>query len=43
MYLILGGEVVIDHEEDRSARPADPAERDFALPEPLSAIPSSLI
>lgn len=31
MYLTPAGEVVIDHEEDRPARPADPAERDFAL------------
>jgi len=31
MYLTPAGEVVIDHEEDRPTRPADPAERDFAL------------
>ena len=31
MYLNPAGEVVIDHEEDRPARLADPAERDFAL------------
>ncbi len=30
MYLTPAGEVVIDH-EDRPTRPADPAEREFAL------------
>ena len=31
MYLTPAGEVVIDHEEDRPTRLADPAERAFAL------------
>jgi hypothetical protein len=31
MYLTPAGDTVIDHEEDGPLRPADPAERDFAL------------